>query len=63
MLGQEIASLVNGTMTSGRASVVWNGTDRTGVSVASGVYFYQLTVNAADGRATYRSVQKMLLVR
>ena len=63
MLGQEIATLVNGTMASGRASIVWNATDRTGVSVASGVYFYQLTVHAADGRSTYRSVQKMLLVR
>jgi hypothetical protein len=63
MLGQEIATLVNGQMASGRASIVWNATDRAGLNVASGVYFYQLTVNAADGRATYRSVQKMLLVR
>ncbi len=63
MLGQEVATLVNGTMASGRASVVWSATDRSGLSVASGVYFYQLTVNGADGRTTFRSVQKMLLVR
>jgi hypothetical protein len=63
MLGQEVATLVNGSMASGRASIVWNATDRSGLSVASGVYFYQLTVHATDGRSTYRSVQKMLLVR
>jgi 5-hydroxyisourate hydrolase-like protein (transthyretin family) len=63
MLGQEVATLMNGTMASGRASIVWNAADRSGISVASGVYFYQLTVNGADERTVYRSVQKMLLVR
>jgi 5-hydroxyisourate hydrolase-like protein (transthyretin family) len=63
MLGQEVATLMNGTMASGRASIVWNATDRSGIGVASGVYFYQLTVNGADGHTAYRSVQKMLLVR
>jgi hypothetical protein len=63
MLGQEITTLVNGQMASGRASIVWNATDRAGVNVASGVYFYQLNVSGADGRTSYHSVQKMLLVR
>ncbi len=63
MLGQEVATLINGTMSSGRASVVWNATDRAGLPVASGVYFYQLTANASDGRTSFRSVHKMLLVR
>ena len=49
MLGQEITTLVNGQMASGRASIVWNATDHAGVSVASGVYFYQLNVSGADG--------------
>ena len=63
MLGQEIATLINGQMSSGRASIVWNATDRSGMNVTSGVYFYQLNVTGADGRSTYRAVQKMLLVR
>jgi 5-hydroxyisourate hydrolase-like protein (transthyretin family) len=63
MLGQEVTTLVNGSMASGRVSIVWNATDHAGVGVASGVYFYQLNVSGADGRTSYHSVQKMLLVR
>jgi flagellar hook assembly protein FlgD len=38
--GQVVRTLVNGEMSSGQHSVVWNATDDTGVRVASGLYVY-----------------------
>jgi|GEM_PF-829001 len=62
MLGQEVRTLVTGPLAAGRSRVVWNATDQSGRTVASGVYFYRLTVNGA-GKELFSSVKKMLLVR
>jgi hypothetical protein len=41
--GRLIDVLANQHYTSGEHSIDWNGTDRSGASVSSGVYFYRLT--------------------
>ncbi|HIB04677.1 MAG TPA: T9SS type A sorting domain-containing protein, partial [Candidatus Marinimicrobia bacterium] len=57
LLGQEITELVNGWKDIGRHEVVWQGLDRNGKPVASGVYFTVLS----DGNKII--VQKMLLLK
>jgi hypothetical protein len=42
MLGQEVATLVNGFQKAGEQSVIWNGTNNAGSTVASGLYIYKL---------------------
>jgi hypothetical protein len=42
MLGREVRTLVNGDVDAGSHTVVWNGTNNSGVKVASGVYIYKL---------------------
>lgn len=58
--GQLVRTLVNETQTprSGGYSVVWNGTNNVGNSVASGVYMYKLTT--ANGFADTR---KLILLK
>ena len=56
-LGQKINMLVNGEMTAGPHSVIWDGKDATGREVASGVYFVRLE---AGGRM---KAKKLLLLR
>ncbi len=43
ILGRKIRILFNGQTTAGQYVVQWNGRNDKGVSVASGVYFYQLS--------------------
>jgi len=43
--GTFVKNLINQEMTSGEYSVTWNGTDFSGKSVQSGVYFYQIKLN------------------
>jgi len=42
MLGQEVATLVNGYQKAGEQSVVWHGTNNSGQTVASGLYIYRI---------------------
>ncbi len=62
-LGQDISTLMSGPALAGRNTITWNAEDNAGRSVASGVYFYRLTVTGVDGKMAYRAVQKMMLLR
>jgi len=57
ILGQEIAVLVEGVQEPGYYTAVWDGKDRMGTDVASGVYYYRL--EAGD----YTSTRCMLLLK
>jgi len=55
--GQLVKTLVNGNVTIGDHKVVWNGTDNSGQSVSSGVYFYRLTTSGNT------ETRKMMLMK
>ncbi len=57
VLGQEVARLIEQPMSAGEHRVTWDGRDRTGREVASGVYFYRLIAD------DFREMRKMLLLR
>jgi hypothetical protein len=57
ILGEEILKLVNNDETPGAKSVVWNGKDRFGRQVSTGVYIYRL--EAGD----YVRSKKMILLK
>lgn len=64
--GREVTSLVDAMQARGEHFARWDGTNRSGEAVASGVYFYQLEVRelaGAAGSAPFRSTNKMLLVK
>ncbi len=42
LLGQKVATLADGPQEGGEFAVRWNGTDDTGLSLASGIYFCRL---------------------
>ena len=44
LLGQEVRTLVRERQAAGRYNVQWSGVDDRGVSVSSGIYFYQVSV-------------------
>ncbi len=56
-LGQVIRTLTNKPYPAGRHSVRWDGKDKNGTAVASGVYFYKLQAG------TFFQVNKMSLIR
>jgi hypothetical protein len=57
LLGEQIRVLINGQLSAGQYSIEWNGLDRRGSQVASGVYFYQLT------SGDYSDSRKMLKLK
>jgi hypothetical protein len=57
VLGQHVATLVDDYMNAGYQTVTWDGTDYSGHSVASGVYFYKLSAEK------FSDTKKMLLLK
>ena len=54
VLGQRVATLVDGEQAAGAHTAVWTATDEAGKSVSAGVYIYRLAVG--DAMATGRMV-------
>lgn len=57
LIGQEVATLVNGFEKAGYRSVVWDGKNRFGRQVSSGLYIYRIEA------AEFVQTMKMMLVR
>jgi hypothetical protein len=55
--GEEIRTLVDGPYSAGFHSLRWDGKDRNGNQVASGMYFYQLRAGG------FTQMRKMILLR
>ncbi len=55
--GAGVKTLIDGPYSAGRGSAIWDGTDESGIEVASGVYFYRLQVDAEN------AIRKIVLVR
>jgi immune inhibitor A len=45
ILGQQVRVLIDGSVAGGTTIAVWDATDQSGSTVASGTYFYKLTVD------------------
>lgn len=58
MLGQMVTKAVYNNLQVGIYTYMWNGTDISGNSVASGVYFYELQVGNQ-----FRDIKKMVLMK
>lgn len=56
--GQKVKQLVNDNIAKGQHSIIWNGEDSADKKVASGIYFYRLSVNGKT-----EVVKKCLLLK
>ncbi|NQU05519.1 MAG: T9SS type A sorting domain-containing protein [Calditrichaeota bacterium] len=56
-LGQVVRELVNEEQTAGNYSIVWDGRNNSGNTIASGIYFYQMQLGSK------LSAKKMLLLK
>jgi hypothetical protein len=56
-IGREVAELVNEEKAPGKYQVGWNGENKNGVKVPSGIYFYRMTTG------NYSLTKKMLLLK
>ena len=57
MVGQHVSTLLNTTMSSGNYNITWNGDDKTGARVASGMYLYRMIAG------NFAMTKKMLMVK
>ncbi len=61
--GREIIELVDSRVPAGDRRVVWNGRDRHGNSVASGLYIYRLVAKSNKTKQIFTQSNKMVLLK
>jgi flagellar hook assembly protein FlgD len=62
--GQQVRTLVTGRQEVGVHTVKWDGHDNWGRDVASGIYFYRITVDGGIGeKGNFTAAKRMMLVR
>jgi flagellar hook assembly protein FlgD len=57
VLGRLVTTLVNQEMQAGSYRVVWEGSDRDGAKVSSGIYFYRIRAGS------FTASKKMLMLK
>ncbi len=62
MLGQEVVTLTNESQSPGNHSIEWNGLNRRGESLSSGMYFFRMEAKPTRGEA-FTSIKKMMLLK
>jgi flagellar hook assembly protein FlgD len=63
VVGREIVTLVEGVQEAGYHEVNWNSSNARGLALASGVYFYRLEAQPADGSNAFVQLKKMMLLK
>jgi flagellar hook assembly protein FlgD len=61
--GRLISELENKITAGGQYQTLWNGRDYNGKQVASGIYFYRLTVISSQTEKAFTQSNKMLLLK
>lgn len=62
VLGQKIRTLMNGFHSIGSYDIEWDGKDDHGLGVATGVYFYRITVKS-QGEQLFNETKKAVLMK
>ncbi len=57
VVGREVAQIADGDYPAGYTELTWNGTNRNGGRVSSGVYFYRISAG------TWNKVMKMMMIK
>ena len=62
ILGREVNSLLSDMRSPGRHSVVWNGTNTSGLRVGSGIYIYRIRAVSVND-IVFEQQRKMILIK
>jgi len=63
LLGQKVRTLIRETQNAAFHSILWDGRNDLGASIASGVYFYRLTTHGLLSNKEFVQTRKMLLIK
>jgi hypothetical protein len=60
--GAEVTTLISKRMTAGYHTLAWSGDNGQGITVASGIYIYWISVESPDGKV-YQDRKKMMFIK
>lgn len=63
ILGGEIRTLINSNQKAGFKNVMWDGKEKGGNYVSTGIYIYQFSANSLESAKKYHKTMKMVFLR
>jgi flagellar hook assembly protein FlgD len=63
VLGQEVATLLEGEMGAGGHTAVWNASNNAGGALPSGLYFYRLHATSVAAGQVFDATRQMMLMK
>ncbi len=63
LLGQEIITIADEVRNAGYFLATWDGTNKAGSKVSSGIYFYRMEATSTAGDQNFTSLKKMILLK
>lgn len=63
VLGQKVATLIDGVVSAGYRSVNWDSRTNGGAEMASGMYIYRIHAESVNGEGKFDSLRKMVLIK
>ena len=63
LLGKRVRTLLSNSQDGGYKSVIWDGRDESGRSVASGMYLYRISARSLESNGKFSQTHKMVLLR
>ncbi len=63
ILGREVKTLVNGARVMGKHTAIWDGKDRFGIPVSTGMYIYRITAVSKESEKHFVQNHKMVLMK
>jgi flagellar hook assembly protein FlgD len=63
VLGQQVATLVSGTVDPGFHTMSWNARNHAGQPMPAGIYFYRLEATGLNTGTFHQQTRKMLMLK
>jgi hypothetical protein len=63
IIGQEVATLVDGVVEAGYRQVSWNANSGSGYALPSGIYLYRISARSVTSGEQFQQVRKMVLMK
>ncbi|MBX2991596.1 MAG: choice-of-anchor D domain-containing protein [Bacteroidetes bacterium] len=63
LLGQEIITIADEVRNAGYFLATWDGTNKSGSKVSSGIYFYRMEATSTGDNQNFTSLKKMILLK
>ena len=63
IMGREVKSFNISSQSAGNQNIFWDGTNKNGNSVSSGIYLYRIRIKSLENNETFVKTAKLMMLK